>query len=219
LARKYDVAGELEFETLLAKLEELADREDLLTAEQRLEDIYAGHTKTIPIEDVIKWLHLEEDDMRINEIPEYLNVSNLPEEEQEPFLKWLRYGYGNYLQTDYDVWKANPDKIRRECGKGWFNIIDECEKELAVLGVGNKHWRQIKEKFGGLRLHFNYDCLSEEAAKKASVIVEKYIRISFTVCERCGNEGQLMSNDGWLSTICQDCNIKLFKGKYQPRSK
>lgn len=149
-------------------------------------------------------------------ILEYLNISDLPIEEQKPFEAWLRYDYGRYLQAEYEAWKANPDKIRRECGKGWFHLIDECEKELVALDVENTHWLQIKEKFGKLRLYFTTEHLPDDVAERANEIAAEYELKSYSVCEYCGNKGISMSYDGSLTTICKDCNHQQFAGKFRP---
>lgn len=127
--------------------------------------------------------------------PEWLNISDMPPEEQELFSRWLRGGE-SYTPKLYEAWKAAPDKVCRECGKGWYSLIDQAEKELAALGVENKHWLQVKEKFGGLRLYFTADHLTAEVAVQARDIAIKYERKSFSTCEQCGSDqGIPMSND------------------------
>jgi ribosomal protein L37AE/L43A len=145
-------------------------------------------------------------------------VSDLPEEEQQPFRKWLR-GNDIYNADQYDMWKANPHKVWRECGKGWFSLIDDCEKELAGLGVEDKHWRQVKEKFGELRLYITTEYLADEIAQRVRNVTSKYVLKSSTTCELCGSEqGFLMSDSSRKITICQVCNSKLFNGVFHPTS-
>jgi hypothetical protein len=147
---------------------------------------------------------------------EWLNIADLPEEEQEPFSRWLRVS-DFYFPHMYEEWKAAPDKVCRECGKGWYSLVDQAEKELATFGVENKHWLQVKEKFGGLRLYFTTDHLSDEVAIKAREAAEKYIKQASSTCEQCGSDqGIQMSTEDHRATICQECNTKLFDGEFKP---
>lgn len=157
--------------------------------------------------------------MKFYNEPDWLNISDLPTEEQEPFSKWL-CSSGIYTSEMYDAWKAAPDKVRRECGKGWYSLVDACEKELAALGVENKHWLQVKEKFGGLRLYFTTEHLADDVAVRVRTIAEKYVRKSFSTCEQCGSDqGIPMSTGDLRATICPNCNINRYNGECRPTQK
>ncbi len=41
-------------------------------------------------------------------------------------------------------------------------------------------------------------------AQKAKQIISKYEKLSSTVCETCGEPGQLRQG-GWLATLCDNC--------------
>ncbi len=80
-----------------------------------------------------------------------------------------------------------------ECGEGWKSLyeplIARCKAEgVAVL--------QVKEKFGGLRFYVGgasddlYDAIEEAESK------------SFTLCEKCGDPGELRKGRGWWQTLC-----------------
>jgi hypothetical protein len=154
--------------------------------------------------------------MKHYEEHEWFNISELPVVEQDPFRKWMR-GSDIYFQELYKNWKANPGKVRRECGKGWHSLIDQAEKELAALGVEDKHWLQVKEKFGGLRLYFTTLHLANDIARQADNVAVKYEQKSFSICEHCGSDqGILMSGDCIMVTICPDCNMKRYSGECRP---
>lgn len=139
---------------------------------------------------------------------EWLNISDLPLEEQEPFSRWLK-GSSIYNAELYERWKAAPDKIARECHKGWWPLIDDCEKELAALGIENKHWTQIKEKFGSLRLHFDMEHLTPKAAKQAHEIALKFERQAYLTCEKCGSHDDVTTkNEDYIVTRCKSCHAK-----------
>jgi len=84
------------------------------------------------------------------------------------------------------------DRYEVECGEGWKSLyaplIERCKAEgVAVL--------QVKEKFGGLRFYVGgasdrlYEAIKEAESK------------SLTLCERCGEPGQLRKG-GWWKTLC-----------------
>lgn len=87
-----------------------------------------------------------------------------------------------------------------EVGSGWFPIIYEACKKLAIIqkdtGV-TIQIRQVKEKFGGLRLYLSGP---EEAFDIEDEAEEK----SMTTCEACGDPGK-QHNHGWITTLCEEC--------------
>ena len=79
-------------------------------------------------------------------------------------------------------------------GSGWASLVNEVfdyiEKNKLTIKVV-----QVKEKWGGLRIYTDFihdplDNVIREAEKK-----------SFTMCETCGDLGQLRSG-GWYRTLC-----------------
>jgi hypothetical protein len=88
------------------------------------------------------------------------------------------------------------DEALTQVGKGWAPLIHHVYNAREALGtpVGII---QVKEKFGGLRIYTEY--YHEELEK---VIIDVG-RQSFTVCEVCGNNGELCkSPTGWYRTLC-----------------
>lgn len=84
-----------------------------------------------------------------------------------------------------------------ECGSGWYTLIDVMS-ELISKHTPDAIAVQIKEKFGGLRFYHHagddYSFAVEETGES----------ISKTVCEVCGAQALLNSDDGWLSTRCAE---------------
>ena len=93
-----------------------------------------------------------------------------------------------------------------DVGDGWENIIKSlCTMMTEYTHIvrshndeaptGPVHFRQIKEKFGTLRIY----------ASNVSVAQDAYIsfaeEISKHVCETCGNPGKIRSG-GWIRTLC-----------------
>jgi hypothetical protein len=56
---------------------------------------------------------------------------------------------------------------------------------------------QVKEKFGGLRIHVN---LANDAMRQR---IETAIQESFHTCEVCGQPGTLREG-GWIKTLCDE---------------
>ena len=108
-----------------------------------------------------------------------------------------------------------------ECSEGWDGLIRGMAVELeraigrdalqhgADFARGGGIWNdspepegavhafQVKEKFGTLR------CYLIPAPEAASEIVDRYERLSGSVCEACGRPGR-MRDEGWSSTLCDD---------------
>ncbi|MDT3736820.1 MAG: hypothetical protein ROZ00_11385 [Denitratisoma sp.] len=112
---------------------------------------------------------------------------------------------------------------------GWFGPIEEaCRRIDALLTNEEKalfRWRQIKEKFGGLRMYWNEGGvyldfigpdslahivveperprLSEQTRERIAGIVAEAAKKASTRCQICGAPGTLRRRgDGWLVTAC-----------------
>jgi hypothetical protein len=93
-------------------------------------------------------------------------------------------------------------------GKGWYLLVKNLIQELIAL-KWNKEILQVKEKFGGLRFYTN------GAADVAHDTIDKFEILSYTICELCGDTGELYtSKSGWLNTVCQECAKKQNYAKY-----
>lgn len=80
-----------------------------------------------------------------------------------------------------------------ECGEGWKSLyvplIERCKAEgVAVL--------QVKEKLGGLRFYVG------AASDDLHHAIETAESKSFTLCEQCGDPGELRKGGGWWQTLC-----------------
>lgn len=93
------------------------------------------------------------------------------------------------------------------CGDGWYDIIwklcEDIEKELEVAEPDVKEnfdVFQVKEKFGTLRFYTD-----NSNDKINQLILEAEARTSVT-CESCGKTGITKRNNGWIRTLCSECN-------------
>jgi hypothetical protein len=95
-----------------------------------------------------------------------------------------------------------------DCNEGWYPLIQKLIEDLIQLGW-DKQITQVKEKFGGLRFYINsgsteiYDRISEAE------------RASYSICEDCGEPGELRKDLGWYFTLCD----KHHQEKKEERSK
>jgi hypothetical protein len=84
-----------------------------------------------------------------------------------------------------------------ECDSGWYQLIKDLITDLIELGW-NKEVCQIKEKFGGLRFYIN------EASDEMHARISKAEDLSYQTCEVTGKPGQLRTDIGWYTTLCEE---------------
>ena len=92
-------------------------------------------------------------------------------------------------------------------GDGWLEMIKELIERLIEAGW-NKQIQQVKEKFGGLRFYI------PNGSDKIYNLIIKYEKKSYSICEVCGEEGELKYDCGWegrkwLKTMCDKHYIEL----------
>ena len=97
------------------------------------------------------------------------------------------------------------------CGEGWYGIIHEICAKLKALGVEEFKFAQIKEKFGTLRLYYEYKKFPLGLRHVLNDVVWKTIKEaeeeSAKVCELCGSREEIetKANRGWIQTLCAKC--------------
>lgn len=94
----------------------------------------------------------------------------------------------------------------RECGEGWWPLIDELIEDLKKLGWDGQI-TQIKEKFGGLRFYIS------EGSMEIFDRIAKAEADSYHICEVCGESGKLRGDLSWAKTLC-DIHYKERKTLY-----
>lgn len=78
---------------------------------------------------------------------------------------------------------------------GWYEII-EATIRSGFLSLGDRfRIRQVKEKFGLLRIYSNADIdLLDEAEDESA-----------SCCMFCGDAAASIERQGWISTLCSKC--------------
>lgn len=98
---------------------------------------------------------------------------------------------------------TDNDKVYRENGAGWNDLIEPIMKRANELGATVT---QVKEKLGMLRIYFSpgqADCSDlEEMIEQAEID-------SATRCEMCGQPGITMTTGSWLKTLCKEHSTEL----------
>lgn len=84
-----------------------------------------------------------------------------------------------------------------ECGNGWFPLIKELIEELIALGWDKKIC-QVKEKFGGLRFYIN------SGSNEIHDRISQAEKDSYNICEVTGEPGELRTDIGWYTTLCDE---------------
>lgn len=96
--------------------------------------------------------------------------------------------------NSYDLMKlAELNEIELQIREAWYPMVIELIKELNDAGWDRKV-SCIKEKFASLRFY---------GAHEHHDIIEKYERKSESVCETCGENGQIRYNTGWDYVACR----------------
>lgn len=91
-----------------------------------------------------------------------------------------------------------------ECGDGWYALIYQLCGELrdnqikAGESLEEVRVMQVKEKYGELRFYVYGFAEGSEA------IIDKYEKKSRSVCEECGNKGDLSYSGRWIKALCPE---------------
>ena len=115
----------------------------------------------------------------------------MTKEEMNGFLESIG-GLENGFYTDRDPIK---DSGFFSVGVGWYPVIKDLITDLIELGW-DKQICQVKEKFGGLRFYINAG--SDEIFKRIHLAENQ----SYEICETCGEKGEMKTDLGWYSTLC-----------------
>lgn len=106
-------------------------------------------------------------------------------------------------QSPWDL-EQNPIRFGFECGPGWFPLIEKTLIKLVRIarddGLDRLRVRQVKEKFGGLRIYLSGGNDRADAAVAAAQLQ------SLKICDLCG--GAVLAplpQTGWVITRCEPC--------------
>lgn len=115
-----------------------------------------------------------------------------------------------YLFDNFKFFKPdNPNSSMQygfNCDDGWFDLIKNLCEKLEELNLENDfEVVQVKEKFGGLRFYSQNVGVSEEQLTSLVSLVRLAETKSFRTCEKCGNRGSIITVNGCIKTLCENC--------------
>lgn len=96
---------------------------------------------------------------------------------------------------------ANGHRCGSQIGEGWFDLVRELDAKIAKLAP-DYVVHQVKEKFGGLRYYIGLKNSETTISDKIHELVHETEQASLNICEVCGEEGKLISINGWYTTRC-----------------
>jgi hypothetical protein len=114
-----------------------------------------------------------------------------------------------------------------ECGNGWYRLISRLCKHIDGLVEWVNRIEptakfeviafQVKEKYGTLRFYvdFRFDPeLPTEIMKRVNGIMDRISgaidfaeSMSGTICEECGQNGEINRSEAWMRCRCRSCAI------------
>jgi len=84
------------------------------------------------------------------------------------------------------------NRILRDCGEGWLDLVDEAYDNLPH-GI---EITSVYQKYASLRFDIEPDC-----NEFGEYLLEIESR-SESICEVCGNSGSLCTKNSWERTLC-----------------
>lgn len=93
-----------------------------------------------------------------------------------------------------------------DCEPGWYDLLAKLDADIAALDP-NYTVGQVKQKFGTLRYYVERvdDKVAEQVDRLVGIAEEQ----SATICEACGEAGELGVVDHWYCTRCPSCAKEL----------
>jgi hypothetical protein len=108
-------------------------------------------------------------------------------------------------------------------GEGWIPIVDMF-MEVATNHTQDFEIESIKEKFGFLRINYNFfiNCNKIVHNNSHNVLRREFIygidamatKVAENTCEFCGSNDNLGRTSGWIRNICNKCAKKEHRKRY-----
>lgn len=119
----------------------------------------------------------------------------------------MKYDDEDRMQRMRPVLDRIPEEWGRYLpGPGWDDLLLQLDSTVGALDPDYKIL-QAKEKFGTLRF---YPQLSEDLSDSRRELIHSVIGgvelLSEITCEECGAHDARQRNEGWIKTLCDNCN-------------
>jgi|SRR5665213_64975 len=108
------------------------------------------------------------------------------------------------------LFRKYPDLILNrfqiECGEGWAAILDELFAEISRVRIAGSSVtiKQVKEKFGGLRIYWSQ--ANGEQNPEIKALIDQTSLRSTKICEVCGADGTLRQKPNGAGSIAALCD-------------
>lgn len=89
-------------------------------------------------------------------------------------------------------------RIPSGVGSGWWPLIEQLHQDILTIDP-DYQLDQAKEKLGLLRFYASSNKWSE-----ISPLISAAEGKSASICERCGAEGKLRTDEWWVKTLCDN---------------
>jgi hypothetical protein len=110
--------------------------------------------------------------------------------------------YQKFIHPEKDL-QTSLMRFGLSCGEGWYPLLERLFEAISKTNPPeNFEIIQVKEKFGSLRVY------ADNSSDEIDNLITKAEAESIKTCERCGNEGKLVSKRGWWRTICDSCGVE-----------
>jgi len=96
--------------------------------------------------------------------------------------------------------RKSPMSYGINISEGWYPLLERVCDQLTALGIPGLAFAQVKEKFGSLRIYTN-----RGSDPVVNAILDAAEEESRSICEFCGNPGELDHTHNWVKTRCSLC--------------
>lgn len=94
-------------------------------------------------------------------------------------------------------------------GYGWLPLVQNLCEVLSYISNPEDllKIKDIKEKFG--LLHIDFSVANNSESEDLTIIIQGAEKISYHICEACGERGKLCCKDYvFFKTLCDACSVK-----------
>ncbi|MBX9455471.1 MAG: hypothetical protein KL863_05280 [Rhizobium sp.] len=141
-------------------------------------------------------------------------MSDLKAMNHDDFRAYLLDRYASLFPPDFEASKAKSFAYQYlpECESGWHPLIDEALQRIDDFlqkegWLGKAFVRQVKEKFGGLRIYVRPDGDTDWPDHVAEGVGKIRMEIedrSAHICEICGERGEIVVIDSYHQCLCPE---------------
>ncbi|MDI4635210.1 hypothetical protein J7U46_19260 [Pelomonas sp. V22] len=105
------------------------------------------------------------------------------------------------------LFRNRPPRIWSDLASGWYSAVDQLctriETTLPADELPNLKFKQLKEKFGTLRIHIEYrGSYDSPTWNTVRALIDAAQEAADRSCQDCGAQAELRQHGGWYLTLC-----------------